>query len=113
MPRTLGRGYFPNPDLTLSTTASEARPTDEHYDSAARLGLLGVMADQDSDSVMEQQAALHSRKNTFPAEVPEAISRAEGVESHQRCRTERRVREKTGDFVMAGSGFWSRLHRRS
>jgi hypothetical protein len=49
--------------------ASRARPTDEDYDSAARLGLLGLIADQDSDSIMEQLAALHPRNNTFPAEV--------------------------------------------
>ncbi len=46
-----------------------SRPTDEDYQSAARLGLLGLMADQDLDSVMERLAALHPRNNTFPAEV--------------------------------------------
>ena len=30
---------------------------------------------------------------------------------NQRCRTGRRVREETGDVVVAGSGYW--LNRRS
>jgi hypothetical protein len=49
--------------------ASVGRPTDEDYNSVARLGLLALMADQDSDSIMERLAALHPRNNTFPAEV--------------------------------------------
>jgi hypothetical protein len=49
--------------------ARKAGPTDEDYESAARLGLLGLMADQDADSIMEQLLALHPRNNTFPAEV--------------------------------------------
>jgi len=61
---------------------TKARPTDEDYDDAARLGMLGLMADQDSDSIMEQLAALHPRNNTFPAEVllelaAEAIAESE------------------------------------
>jgi hypothetical protein len=61
---------------------SGARPTDEDYDVAARLGLLGLVADRDSDSIMEQLAALHPRNNTFPAEVllelaAEAIAESE------------------------------------
>lgn len=44
------------------------RPNDEDHDRAARLGLLGV-ADQASESILEQLAALHPRNNTFPAEV--------------------------------------------
>ncbi len=62
--------------------ASQTRPTDQDYVDAARLGLLGLMADQDSDSIMEQLVALHPRNNTFPAEVllelaAEAIAEAE------------------------------------
>jgi hypothetical protein len=51
--------------------ARKAGPSDEDYDSAARLGLLGVTAgeDADVDSIMEQLAVLHARNNTFPAEV--------------------------------------------
>jgi len=49
--------------------ARTAGPSDEDYDSAARLGLLGLTADEDADSIMEQLVALHSRNNTFPAEV--------------------------------------------
>ena len=51
--------------------ARKAGPSDEDYDSAARLGLLGLTAgeDSDADSIMEQLAALHPRNNTFPAEV--------------------------------------------
>jgi hypothetical protein len=61
---------------------SGAGPTDEDYDVAARLGLLGLVADRDSDSIMEQLAALHPRNNTFPAEVllelaAEAIAESE------------------------------------
>jgi hypothetical protein len=56
-------------DLTSWTMTSDARPTDEDYNVAARLGLLGSIADQDADSMMEKLAALHPRKNTFPAEV--------------------------------------------
>jgi hypothetical protein len=48
---------------------SKSRPTDEDYDGAARLGLLGLMAGQHSDTIMAQLAALHPRNNTFPAEV--------------------------------------------
>jgi hypothetical protein len=62
--------------------ASGTGPTDEDYENATRLGLHGLMADQDSDSIMEQLAALHPRNNTFPAEVllelaSEAIAEAE------------------------------------
>jgi hypothetical protein len=49
--------------------ARKAGPTDEDYDSAVRLGLLGLTADEDADSIMEQLADLHPRNNTFPAEV--------------------------------------------
>jgi len=51
--------------------ARKAGPSDEDHDSAARLGLLGLTAtqDADTDSIMEQLAALHPRNNTFPAEV--------------------------------------------
>ena len=49
--------------------ARKARPTDEDYDEAARLGLLGLTAGEDSDSIMAQLAALHPRNDTFPAEV--------------------------------------------
>ena len=49
--------------------ARKAGPTDEDYESAARLGLLGLMADQDADSIMKQLLALHPRNDTFPAEV--------------------------------------------
>ncbi len=51
--------------------ARKAGPSDEDYDRAARLGLLGLTAgkDADVDSIMEQLAGLHPRNNTFPAEV--------------------------------------------
>ncbi len=49
--------------------ARKAGPTDEDYASAARLGLLGLIAGQHSDTIMEQLEALHPRNNTFPAEV--------------------------------------------
>ena len=70
-PCTPGQGHAcaPIPDLTSWTMASSSRPTEEDYDDAARLGLLGLMADRDSDSIMEKLAALHPRNNTFPAEV--------------------------------------------
>jgi hypothetical protein len=47
-----------NPDLTQ-----------EDHDIAARLGLLGLTAGQDLDSIMERMAELHPRNNTFPADV--------------------------------------------
>jgi hypothetical protein len=49
--------------------ARKAGPTDEDYAKAVHLGLLGLIADQDADSIMEQLSALHPRNNTFPAEV--------------------------------------------
>jgi len=49
--------------------ARKAGPSDEDYDNAARLGLLGLTAGEDADSIMEQLTALHPRNNTFPAEV--------------------------------------------
>jgi hypothetical protein len=51
--------------------ARKAGPSDEDYDSAVRLGLLGLTAGEDAavDSIMEQLAGLHPRNNTFPAEV--------------------------------------------
>jgi len=51
--------------------ARKAGPSDEDYDRAARLGLLGLTAGEeaDVDSILEQLAAMHSRNNTFPAEV--------------------------------------------
>lgn len=54
---------------SVRTMARKAGPADEDYASAARLGLLGLMAGQHSDTIMEQLAALHPRNNTFPAEV--------------------------------------------
>jgi hypothetical protein len=54
---------------SVRAMARKAGPTDEEYDSAARLGLLGLMAGQHSDTIMEQLAALHPRNDTFPAEV--------------------------------------------
>jgi hypothetical protein len=49
----------------------QAGPCDDDYDTAARLGLLGLTAveDSDVDSIMEQLAALQPRNNTFQAEV--------------------------------------------
>jgi hypothetical protein len=32
--------------------ARKARPTDQDYESAAGLGLLGLMADQDADTII-------------------------------------------------------------
>ncbi len=49
--------------------AREAAPSGEVYDRAARLGLLGLIPDQNADSIIEQLAILHPRNNTFPAEV--------------------------------------------
>jgi hypothetical protein len=49
--------------------AARAHPTDDDYDSAARLGLLGLMSDQDPDAIMRRLADLHPRSNTFPAEI--------------------------------------------
>ena len=49
--------------------ARKAGPAEEDYVSAARLGLLGLLAGQHSDTIMEQLEALHPRNNTFPAEV--------------------------------------------
>ncbi len=54
---------------SVLTMARKAGPADEDYASAARLGLLGLMAGQHSDTIMEQLEALHPRNNTFPAEV--------------------------------------------
>ena len=54
---------------SVRTMARKAGPADEDYVSAARLGLLGLMAGQHSDTIMEQLEALHPRNNTFPAEV--------------------------------------------
>ena len=49
--------------------ALKAGPSDEEYGSVARLGLLGLIPDQDADAIMEQLAAVDPRNNTFPAEV--------------------------------------------
>jgi hypothetical protein len=49
--------------------ASTAHPNDRDYDNAARLGLLGLMSDQDPDTIMERLARLHARSDTFPAEI--------------------------------------------
>jgi hypothetical protein len=53
----------------VSTMASGNRPSDQDYDDAVRLGLLGVTSGPAPDSIMVQLAALHPRNNTFPAEV--------------------------------------------
>jgi hypothetical protein len=55
--------------LILATMASSAGPSHEDYDSAARLGLLGLRADLDSESIMTQLEGLHPTYSTFPAEV--------------------------------------------
>ena len=51
--------------------ARTSGPSDDDYDAAARLALLGLTAEEDSDvdSIMEQLAALQPRNDTFPAEV--------------------------------------------
>ena len=49
--------------------ARKAGPSDEDYEKAARLGLLGLTAGEDADSIMEQLSALHPHNKTFPAEV--------------------------------------------
>jgi hypothetical protein len=51
--------------------ARKSGPSDDDYDNAARLGLLGLTAEEDADvdSIMEQLAALQPRNNTFPAEI--------------------------------------------
>jgi hypothetical protein len=49
--------------------ASNTALSDVDCQAAARLGLLGLMPDQELDAVMEKLAALHPRSNTFPAEV--------------------------------------------
>jgi hypothetical protein len=51
--------------------ARKSGPSDDDYDNAARLGLLGLTADEDAevDSIMMQLATLQPRNNTFPAEV--------------------------------------------
>jgi hypothetical protein len=54
---------------SVGAMARKVSPSDEDYDNAARLGLLGLNADQDTDSIMDQLADLHPRNNTFPAEV--------------------------------------------
>jgi hypothetical protein len=54
---------------SVRAMARKAGPTDEDYESAARLGLLGLMAGQHSDTIMAQLASLHPRNDTFPAEI--------------------------------------------
>ena len=49
--------------------AASAGPFQDDYDDAARLGLLGLTAGQELDSIMERMAELHPRNNTFPAEI--------------------------------------------
>jgi len=62
--------------------ASNAGPTHEDYDDAARLWLLGLMAGQELDSIMEQLTALHSHSDTFPAEVLLELA-AEAIEESE------------------------------
>jgi hypothetical protein len=59
----------PRTHLPLAVMVPRAGPSSEDYDSVARLGLLGLMADQDAESIMESLVALHPKDNTFPAEV--------------------------------------------
>ena len=72
--------------------ARKAGPSDEDYDSAARLGLLGLTAGEDAavDSIMERLAGLHPRNNTFPAEVLLELA-AEAIEESGRHRRRTRV----------------------
>ena len=65
---------------SVRAMARKGGPTDEDYDSAARLALLGLIADHDADSIMEQLEALHPRNNTFPAEVLLELA-AEAIEA--------------------------------
>jgi hypothetical protein len=72
LPHFAGPGSCAPPvtDLALGM-ARKSGPSDDDYDTAARLGLLGLTADKESDvdSIMERLAALQPRHNTFPAEV--------------------------------------------
>jgi hypothetical protein len=49
--------------------AARSSPSEEDYDTAVHLGLLGLSADQDLDEVMGRLVSLHPKNNTFPAEV--------------------------------------------
>jgi hypothetical protein len=49
--------------------SASAVPSQDDYDDAVRLGLLGLTTGQELDSIMERMAELHPRNNTFPAEV--------------------------------------------
>ena len=66
---------------SVEAMARSSGPSDDDYDNAARLGLLGLTAGEDVDvnSIMEQLAPLHPRNNTFPAEVLLELA-AEAVE---------------------------------
>ena len=65
--------------LSVDSVRTMARKADEDYASAARLGLLGLVAGQHSDTITEQLAALHPPNNTFPAEVLLGLA-AEAIE---------------------------------
>lgn len=68
--------------------AGKSRPSDEDYDAATRLGLHGVTADQDLDSIMAKLADLHPRNNTFPAEILLELA-AEAIEESGASQSER------------------------
>jgi hypothetical protein len=57
------------PESGIVSMAGSTGPSKADYVDAARLGLLGLTADQDLDEIMGRLANLHPRNNTFPAEV--------------------------------------------
>jgi hypothetical protein len=54
---------------TIVSVAGKSKPSKEDHETAARLGLLGLIPGQDLDMIMGQLAELHPPHNTFPAEV--------------------------------------------
>lgn len=56
-------------DPPQGRVVGRARPSQDDYQSAARLGLLGLIPGQDLDRIVEELAAFHRPGDIFPAEV--------------------------------------------
>jgi hypothetical protein len=92
--------------------AASQVPSDEDYDNAARLGLLGLATGQELDSILGQLGELHLRNNTFPADVllelaAEAIAES-GASSAEPIQYERMRDRYLPEYAFRGK---SRQHK--
>ncbi len=90
--------------------APESGSRDEDVFHAARLGLLGVIADRDLDSIMLRLRDRHPSNNTFPAEVLLELA-AEAIEESGASPAEPIQYEGMRDRYLPANDFHGKLRQ--